>query len=934
MPNRCTEAGACACTLGSSALDASGESDDVLVAARIAADQLARGLGLAPIATAAAEPGLDALLQKVESATLNDRLDDARALLAQATAAQRESPEVRLRLAHIDYQAGNLPAAEAAFAAIAKEVPAEQDPVLHARALTDLGVLSALRNDNTTAASRFDEAIALLRGRAAPDALGKALNGRANVAGAMDQAELALQAFAEARGAFERSGNLLALALVDSNLAALDMRRERYAEALPVFQRAAERFATFGMHAAELNALSGAAELQLALLEPDAALATEPRLRELAAAVADPARQRNGELTRLYVLAANGHTRDAATAANTVLDLARRDDDESAQARAQALLARLALAQGDAAAAIEASTQSLAHFPAADDVREEARAGFLHVEALLAGGRAADAARSAADLTAFAAKAGDAASRLYADLAQARTSTDPDAAGTWYARARRGRRVAHSGRPARRRHRLRDVADRPRRHRPRRGARRTHRRLHRARLRQRAAAGARASRARRRGALARCGRAGAIARGRPHLAAGTGAARALKFVSVFLSPATTWLAHSCLANGFVRFDACAAPAIVPMLGDPHPTESPMTLPRFALPGATALFAAMFSTACLAADGQPDPNFGFGGAAYITPDDVEARELRPYAALALPDGKILVAGERNKFIPSSPFDPHMRAMIARLNADGSADDTFGNVPGIPGLFVLPDLVPDTGAGMQVIEAMQRLDDGSIIVAGTAQAFGRCAASSSSSTRKARSTARSAAAASRCSPASTCTRSPSTAMAASSSPARSRSTRSRTASSAASTPMASPTPISAATAAVASSSTGTASHSKAATSAAWASAATAASLSAATTRHTAKGWAATSRSPSSMQAAASTRGSTAPVGACSIAPTNLPASSSTASNACCPRLKAARCSSVTTSSTPARATPASNSCSAASAPMARWMRRSATPATASS
>jgi len=422
-------------THGGNALDASGESDDVLVAARIAADELARGLGLAPVATDTAEPGLDALLQKVEAATLNDRLDDARALLAQATPAQRESPEVRLRLAQIDYQAGNLPAAETAFAAIAKEVSAEQDPVLHARALTDLGVLSALRNDNTTAASRFDEAIALLRGRAAPDALGKALNGRANVAGAMDQTELALQAFAEARGAFERSGNLLALALVDSNLAALDMRRERYAEALPVFQRASERFATFGMHAAELNALSGAAELQLALLEPDAALATEPRLRELVAAVADPARQRNGELTRLYVLAANGRTRDAVAGATSVLDLARRDDDEPAQARAQALIARLALARGDTAGAIEASTQSLAHFPAVDDAREEARAWFLHIEALLAGDRAPDAARAATDLTAFAAKAGDAASRLYADLAQARTSADPDAAGTWYARA-------------------------------------------------------------------------------------------------------------------------------------------------------------------------------------------------------------------------------------------------------------------------------------------------------------------------------------------------------------------------------------------------------------------------------------------------------------------------------------------------------------------
>lgn len=143
---------------------------------------------------------------------------------------------------------------------------------------------------------------------------------------------------------------------------------------------------------------------------------------------------------------------------------------------------------------------------------------------------------------------------------------------------------------------------------------------------------------------------------------------------------------------------------------------------FPLSGATVLLASLFTIPCFAGDGLPDPDFGNAGAAYITPDDVEARELRPYAALVLPDGKILVAGERNKFIPSSPFDPHMRAMLARLNADGSPDASFGNVPGIPGVLVLPDLVPDTGAGMQVIEAMQRLDDGSIVVAGTAQAFG--------------------------------------------------------------------------------------------------------------------------------------------------------------------------------------------------------------------
>jgi len=420
---------------GDAALDAGGESGDALLAARIAADELARRLGFAPVAAAAGNGDLDALLQQVEAATLNDRLDDARALLARAPQDQRARPEWRMRAAQIDYQAGDRAAAEAAFQAIARDVPAEREPVLHARALTNLGVLAALRNDNAVAAARFDEAIALLRGRDAPDALGKALNGRANVAGASDQVELALQAFAEARVAFERSGNLLALALIDSNLAALDMRRERYAEALPVFRRAADRFATFGVHAAELNARMGAAELQLALLEPDEALALEPRLRELGEAVADPARSRNGEATRLLVLAANGRTREAAEGAASVLEAARRDGDAVARARVQALLGRLALARGDVPAAIEAAADAVARFAAVDDAREEARAHDLHIQALLAAGRSDDAARAADALAAFAARAADPASRLYAGLARARTANEAETAGTWYARA-------------------------------------------------------------------------------------------------------------------------------------------------------------------------------------------------------------------------------------------------------------------------------------------------------------------------------------------------------------------------------------------------------------------------------------------------------------------------------------------------------------------
>lgn len=419
------------------AVEAEGDAGDALVAARIAADGLARRLGYAPLDVAGSgnDATLDALLQQAEAAILGDRLDDARALLARAPAEQRASPALRLRLAQIDYQGGNLDVAEAAFKAIATDVPAERDRVLHARAITNLGVIAAMRNDNVFAANRFDEAIALLRGQGAPDALGKALNGRANVAGATDQIELALQAFAEARVAFESSGNLLALALIDSNLAALDMRRERFAEAVPVFRRAADRFATFGVHAAELNALMGVAELQLALLEPDAALTLEPRLHDLSAQVADPARQRNGELTRLYVLVANGRDAGVEERLAGLLETATRDRDPIALARAHSLRGRLALAHGDHQRAEDEAAKALDRFAAVDDAREYARAYFLRIEALLAGDQGADAAKVSEQLSAFAGKAGSAAARLYADLARARTSDDPDAAGTWYARA-------------------------------------------------------------------------------------------------------------------------------------------------------------------------------------------------------------------------------------------------------------------------------------------------------------------------------------------------------------------------------------------------------------------------------------------------------------------------------------------------------------------
>jgi uncharacterized delta-60 repeat protein len=129
----------------------------------------------------------------------------------------------------------------------------------------------------------------------------------------------------------------------------------------------------------------------------------------------------------------------------------------------------------------------------------------------------------------------------------------------------------------------------------------------------------------------------------------------------------------------------------------------------------ASLAATFVLPCLAADGDPDPGFGLDGISYVAVDDISAREIYPHAAIELPDGKLLFAGARNKIVPPAPFyEPQIRGMLLRLNADGSADTTFGNT-GIGGLVELPDLV--AGTRMQGIESIARFADGSYVAVGT-------------------------------------------------------------------------------------------------------------------------------------------------------------------------------------------------------------------------
>ncbi|HEY6941033.1 hypothetical protein, partial [Dokdonella sp.] len=141
--------------------------------------------------------------------------------------------------------------------------------------------------------------------------------------------------------------------------------------------------------------------------------------------------------------------------------------------------------------------------------------------------------------------------------------------------------------------------------------------------------------------------------------------------------------------------------------------------RFPLFSLALSLAAASGSAGAAPGGLPDPTFGDAGFAWLALDGVEGHQLRSGASLVLPDGSLLFGGSRNLLIQGNP-DPHMRAMLARLHADGTPDDTFNTNPALPGIRVMDDLV--TGTAVQQIEALARLDDGTLLAAGSAQIFG--------------------------------------------------------------------------------------------------------------------------------------------------------------------------------------------------------------------
>lgn len=394
---------------------AEGRGDTVLDASRQALQEL---LGPALIGEAAGSGQRGEHLQRAEAALLADDLATARREI-DAIASAADDAELAYRRSQIDFRAGDYEAVDQRLLPLLRQLDPDSQAHLRGQVLNGLGSIAIRRNQMVVGERYFTEGTGLLERVGDMRALGQAYTGLAVTQAAQRRFDQALATFAHARVALGKAGDELAVARVDANLGILDIERGRYAEAVAGLRRAAARFAAFGAVNEQLTTLIGLARAQQEMLDSAGAEQTVDEFWSLAARSASPRLRHQMAVIRADVLAQCGRLQEA----RNLLAGLRRELELPAEndtlARADAVLARLALADGDAELALKSASAGLEGLPQEQYERERAQLWLARVRALRALERLGDA-RSAADEFLRWAQATDATdARLYAGLAAA-----------------------------------------------------------------------------------------------------------------------------------------------------------------------------------------------------------------------------------------------------------------------------------------------------------------------------------------------------------------------------------------------------------------------------------------------------------------------------------------------------------------------------------
>lgn len=399
--------------------DVTADNHDAIAAATEASDRLLVLLGRSPAAGHDTALSLTELQQRTEAALLSDDFPTALRLIEAAPVALREAPQIRLRLAQIEFRSGHMTQAREGLLTLLAQVPAEVDPALRARILNGLGAVAMHEARAADAQIAFAEAVALVETRQQPAILGQAYTGLGIARASQGQYDAGSADLSRARVALELAGDALALGRVEANEGILDTVRGRYAAALPTLQRAVGRFEQFGALNEWFLTVGAQIEAYLALLQPTEALAASEAAFAQHGRLDNPYTRDWMLLQRVRALAGLGRSSDA----RALLSRLRAGGDaEQVLLRAQiaAVEARFALLDGRAADAAVAAREAVQGLQDPDQSRSRALAWLDLVRALQSNQQPGLAADEAQRLAQWAGQSpASPASALYATLARA-----------------------------------------------------------------------------------------------------------------------------------------------------------------------------------------------------------------------------------------------------------------------------------------------------------------------------------------------------------------------------------------------------------------------------------------------------------------------------------------------------------------------------------
>jgi len=406
---------------GRRALYADAVGEDPLHAARSAADRLLVKLGQVPPSTT--ETSLpkvaDELVQRVGAAVLAGQLDVARALIDAAPPPIRETPQIALAQANIDFFSGNYEASARGAEDLLGRLAPDQAPLLRARALHTLGSTYYRQDRLDEADAAFVEGIRLAEPLDERSILAGAYTGRGAVAGRSRRLEDAVRLFGIARTLHEQSNDAFGVARVDLNLGVVAMDRAQPAIALPIFEASAAQLETLAVPEAWTFALRSIVDAQLMLLQHPESLVTSERFWPPESHARNTRERWWLTLSRAVALAANGRLTDAEALAAQIRDLSNPQDDLMVRIEADSLLASIALLRGNPEAAVQQAQEALATELAAGNRLTMVTTRLTRIRALHRLGQVARAAEDVRHLQAQAEEAPDDWRVLFIRLAEA-----------------------------------------------------------------------------------------------------------------------------------------------------------------------------------------------------------------------------------------------------------------------------------------------------------------------------------------------------------------------------------------------------------------------------------------------------------------------------------------------------------------------------------